>query len=279
MKLEPVTLYEFECGEMRGYLRGGGSAPGIEITAAGEGRALTPAGGGLFRLSHYLSDVTVGPEAALEAPGRSEELCGQLLSVRFPPSAQWPVDALVDFTLIEEGAIDIEFTFSFRQGIGSFEAQVVSAFAEGIPAAYVHVGGEWFRPALRAKEICFFSRDEPAAAIIQSGRWDFYLERGYNVILDDRGYDYPLLVHQDDKSGWALVQMMITDECPALSICSAPMQHNFSLVGRGAGAGEEITCHARLIYSQFGGLDSILPVYHKFVREVRGGQFAAARRG
>ncbi|NIM07539.1 MAG: hypothetical protein GTN69_13335, partial [Armatimonadetes bacterium] len=250
MELRPVTIYEFETGHLRGYLQGLGSSPGIHITSAGERGRLTSSDGAIMSLTHYLSDAQVGPKAPLNIPGRSEEMSDDCLSVRFPPVSAWPVDALVSFCGSDEGCIDITLHFHFRQAIEGFEAQVISSFAEDVPAAHVHVGGDWFRPALKSKDICFFSRDEPAAAMIQSGRWDFHLARGYNVILDDRGYDYPLLAYLDEKSGWALVQMLITDECPSLSLCSSPVQYNFSLVGRSVKAKEEVSCHARMIYGK-----------------------------
>jgi len=275
VKLRPVTFYEFQTGQLRGYLKGSGASPGIEIIASGEGRPLTSPGGSLMTLTHYLSSSLAGPEAALNAPGRTEELSGDTLFTRFPPAPQWPVDALVDFSVAEGGRIDVGFHFHFRKAMDGFEAQVVSTFSEQVPAAHLHVGGEWFRPSLRAKDLCFFSRDEAAAAMIASGRWDFYLAQGFNLILDERGYDYPLLVYLHEKSGWALAQMLVTDESPSISLSSSPVQYNFSLVGRSVKEGEEVSCHARILYGQFRGLEGILPLYHQFIREVRAGGFAA----
>lgn len=271
MGLRPVTIYEFETGQLRGYLRGVGASPGIQITAGGEKGALTAPRRSLMTLTHYLSNSVAGPEAPLNIPARSEELTDDVLQTRVPPTADWPVDTLISFLVGEGGCIDICFHFHFRKEMLGFEAQVTSTFAEHVPVAHVHAGGDWFRPALKAKEICFFARDEHSAKMIEGGRWDFYLARGFNVVLDERGYDFPLLVCLEEKSGCALVQMLMTDECPSICLSSSPRQHNFSLVGRSVKAKEEITCHARLAYGQFRGLDGILPLYHKFIREVREG--------
>lgn len=271
MSLRPVTLYQFQAGQLQGYFRGVAPAPGIELTAAGERQTLTPPGASLLSLTHYLSDAMVGPEAPLAA-ARTEELNDDTLAVRYFPVEQWPVDALVELTVVGD-YIDIGFNFHFREHLPGFEAQVLSSLSPDLPPAHVHVGGEWFRPALHAKELCFFSRDEAVSATIESGRWDFCFTRGYNVVLDDRGYDYPLLAYVDERSGWSLVQMLMIDECPSISLCAEPLQYNFSLVGRDVKAGEVVACHARLIYGPYKEPEDLLPRYHQFVRDVRGGTF------
>jgi len=273
-RLRPVTFYEFQSGELRGYLRGTGPCPGIQITEAGEKGAITPPGGSLMSLTHYLSASHAAPEAPRKTPGRTEEVRGNTLVVRFPATQDWPLEALVSYRVGDEGRIDAGFAFHFSQPLAGFEAQVTSTFLHGSGVPHLHVGGDWLRPALGEKEISFFARDAAAAMLIEDGRWDFCLARGYRVLLDERGYDYPLLVHMEEKSGWALVQMLLTEECPSISVCSSPAQLNFSLLGRQARAGERVSCHARLAYGRFRGLEGILPLYHQFVREVREGYFA-----
>jgi len=225
-------------------------------------------------LTHYLSASRAAPEAPRKAPGRTEEVRGNTLLVRFPSLQDWPLEAVVSYRVGDEGRVDAGFAFHFSQPLAGFEAHITSTFLDGTGVPHLHVGGDWLRPALREKEISFFARDAAAARMIEDGRWDFYIAQGYRVLLDERGYDYPLLVHMEEKSGWALVQMLLTEECPSISVCSSPAQLNFSLLGQQAKAGESVFCQARLAYGQFRGLEGILPLYHQFVREVREGGFA-----
>jgi hypothetical protein len=271
-RLRRVTLYEFETGQLRGYLSGMGANPGITITAGADGKPITPSGSSMMTLSHYLCSSNIGPYAPLKAEDRRQELHGDSLVVRFAATPHWPLEATVCYTLCEEGRIDTIFHFNFQADFPAFEAQVVSTFTDTAGVSNLHVDGNWFRPALAGKDISFFARDRFAEAMVQDGRWDFNVIEGYRVLLDDRGYDYPILVSLEEKSGWALVQMCLIDECPSVALCSTPRQHNFSLVGRGVKQGESLTCHTRVAYGQFRGLEGILPLYHQFVREVREGR-------
>ena len=271
-RLSPVTVYEFKTEHLQGRLSGTGAFPGIEIFASGEGAALTPTRGRLMSLTHYFSSATAGPEAAHKLAGKCEEISGDTLAIRLPASEEWPLETLVSYSLTERDALDVGFRFRFQQQMANFEAHVVSCFSDDSLASYVQLEGEWIRPALREQQICFLARDAAAMRMVEDGRWYFQIARGYHVILDERGYDFPVLVRLEEKSGWALVHMLMTDECPAISICSTPLQHGFSLVGREVKAEEEIVCHARLAYGQFRGLEGIIPLYHQFVREVREGK-------
>jgi hypothetical protein len=274
--LRPVTIYEFQTGQMQGILRGAGPRPGVELTNISDGQPLTPPYHSLLTLTHYLSRAVMDPDAALNNPDRTSEMCGEILMVKYPPSMHWPLETTVSYALSREGCVDAGFHFHFHHDLPSFEAQVVSSLCEANAASYVHLEGEWFCPGLREKEMCFFARDNDAARAVEDGRWDFYLSRGWRVMLDERGYDYPMLVHLD-QNGWALVLMLMTEECPVITLGAGPRQHNFSLVGRDIQAGAEITCHARLAYDQFESMKSILPLYHQFVRDVRSGEFVIPR--
>jgi len=271
-RLRRVTLYEFETGQLRGHLSGMGANPGINLTAGADGKPLTPSGASMMTLSHYLCSSNIGPYAPLKAEDRRQELHGDSLVIHFPATPHWPLEATVCYTLCETGRIDSIFHFDFRADFPSFEAQVTSTFADSAGVSNLHIDGNWFRPALTGKDFSFFARDRFAEMLVQDGRWDFNVIEGYRVLLDERGYDYPILVLLEEKSGWALVQMCLIDECPSIALCSTPRQHNFSLVGRSVKQGETLTCHARLAYGQFRGLEGILPLYHQFVREVREGR-------
>lgn len=272
-ELRPVVIYEFASAHLSGFLKGERFPPGVEIATGHNGRPVSPPGSSLLTPTHYLSNAVVGDRAPLEAPGRTATTRGESLLVTIPADEQWPVEAALLYRPCEGDHVDLGVRLRFSQPVRGFEMQFLSQLSPENGLSSVRLEDRWFRPGLRAGQVCFFVRDPDAGAVVMDGRWDFLAARGAQVILDERGYDLPLLVQQDE-SGWALIHMLITDECPSICLSAAPPCQAFSLGGRSAEPGDEMTFHARLLYGHLPDLDAALPLYYQFVRDVRAGQLA-----
>lgn len=271
--LHPVVIYGYTNTHSAGFLKGEWVLPGIEITSGHNSLPVTPPGKSMLTPAHYLSSAVIGNDAPLKVPGRSATIHGESgLLVTIPACEQWPVDAQVLYSLQPDDCIDAGFRFRFHQPVRNFEIHILSHVRSENSLSYVHIEDRWFRPALRDDQICFFARDVHAGETVSDGRWDFLAPDGMQVILDERGYDYPILVQQD-TDGWAVVHMFMIDECPSICLYGAPRQHGFSCGGGSAEPGDQMIFHARLLYRCFQKLDDIIPFYHQFIRDVRQDEF------
>jgi len=271
--LRPVPLYEFTAGGLAGQVRLADPGRGLDLIQGVEGKVLPAVSQEVLSLRHYLSRGDSGllaPREEAACEGKVEKH-GVVFSYDSPRN--WPVTAVARYELRAEGGADATFTFRFTKALKGFEAGVETLMPRSRPGIYVHSGGQWTHASAGPQSQRFYPRNLGAAELIVDGRWDGLRLGGAALSVEPRGYDYPMLVVRDERSGWALVYMALTEECSSVWVNSAQRSIGFGLVGGDVKAQSSAVCRLRVALCQANRLADVLPHYRAFVQEAR-----AARR-
>ena len=267
--LRPVPLYEFAAGGISGHVRLNDPGRGIEFTGAANGRALPAYSQEVLSLRHYLS---VG-DCGLLAP-RMDAACDGTVEksavvFTYDRPAKWPVAATARYELLPGGGADAAFTFSFSKPLKAFEAGIETLMPKSQPNVYVHSGGAWVRVAAGPQAQRFYPRNLGAAGLILDGRWDALRMSGVWLAVEPQGYDYPIVVVRDERTGWAFAYMALTEDCSAVWVNGAERAVGMGLLAADVKAQEKAHCRLRVALCQAERLDDTLAHYRQFVQEAR----------
>jgi len=268
--LHPLPVYEFTAGGLTGYVRLTDPDRGIQFSQAAEGKVLPALSREVLSLRHYLAWGGGGPLVPREEAPCDGEVEKQSIAFQYGSARHWPLTAAVRYQLLGEGGLDASFTFVFSRRMAGFEAGVETIMPRSQPAIYLRSAGRWVRaqPGLRAQ--CFYPRNQAAANLIADGRWNGLRMAGISLAVQPQGYDYPLLVVREEKTGWALAYMALTEDCSCLWVNGPQRAIGFGLLGSDVAANSRHTCHLRVVLCPAPKLDDVLSHYRAFVQHARG---------
>ena len=267
--LRPVPLYEFSAGGLTGYVRLTDPGRGIEFSGSAEGKSLPAYCQEVLSLRHYFSATDGGlsvPRESAQCAGKVEKHAVVFCYDRLPA---WPVAATARYELLTQGGADATFAFQFSKGMAGFEAGVETLMPKSLPAVYVHTAGSWARAVMAPQTLRFYPRNIGAAELMADGRWDGLRLAGISLVVETHGYDYPIVVARDERSGWALVHMALTEQCTAMWLNGSQRAIGLGLIGADVQAQEKITCRLRVVLCRADNLDGALTHYRQFVQEAR----------
>lgn len=265
----PVPLYEFTAGGIAGQARLSDPGRGLAFVGGAEGKVLPAASQETLSLRHYLARGESGLLAPREESGCEGKVDGHALLFRYEGSKAWPVAATARYELLPQGGVDAALTFSFAKAIKGFEAGVETVMPRSQPTVYVHSAGAWIRAAAGPQAQLFYPRNQGAAEMIADGRWDRLRLAGVTLAVQRHGYDYPMLVVRDEKRGWALAYMGLTEDCTCVWVSGAERAIGLGLIGGDVKAQSSVTCRLRVVLCPAERLDDTLAHYRAFVQEAR----------
>jgi len=268
--LRTARLCEVRTGNLRGAIRPMGELHGL-ILAGERDVPITRPFRATMNLEHYCEEGRYGKFVPRLAVAQAYEVEPRDVIVHFAPHPEWAVTSTLRYTVRDDAAFDILFSFVFGRSYRRFEAFIASYFAgERIP--YVAAGGKCVRPTIKRGAQLFFPRDSDARRQVDDGRWGF-LKAGGTLFAeaDPHDYDAPITIHRDDETGWAFVQMVDRRECAAVSANTFAWAQDFSLVGRDVAAGERIDVRARVVYRKLDAPEDALALYRAFQDEIDAG--------
>jgi hypothetical protein len=267
--LRPVPLYEFVAGGINGHVRLNDPGRGIEFTGAADGRALPAYSQEVLSLRHYFSTADSGllaPRVDAACAGKVEK---NAVVFSYDRPAKWPVAATARYELLPDGGADAAFTFAFSKPLKRFEAGIETLMPRSQPNVYVHSGGNWVRVAAGPQVQKFYPRNLGAAELILDGRWDALRMGGVGLAVEPQGYDYPIVVVRDERTGWAFAYMALTEDCSAVWVNGPERAVGMALLGADVKAQEKAHCRLRVALCQADKLDDTLSCYRQFVQEAR----------
>jgi hydroxyacylglutathione hydrolase len=257
-------LFEVASGKLHGMIRPIGPLHGLILN--GEGNLpITRPMQATMNLEHYCETGRCGPFVPRVAVGQSYSARRDDISIRFEPHPDWAVASTVTYTIRDDDAFDIVFSFEFERDYERFEAFIASYFwGQTIP--YVAAGKEVFRPVIKNGAQLFFPRDDDARRQVVDGRWDFLLGNKLFAETDDEGrnYDAAMTIHRDGETGWSFLQMVEESECASLSVNTFAYAQDFSIVGRDVKKGSTVDVRARVVYRELESPDQALDVYRAY---------------
>ena len=269
-KVEPSLrsslLYEFSTGDLQGFIRPRGHYHGLSLIGR-DGRIITKPGLCTLNLEHYCQEGRCAPFLPRTVCTKYHEVSSGHLSIHFTATSEWPLSSTITYSPGPDSTMDVEFEFEFYKSFRAFEAFIASYFQPGKPA-YVHTDGGWERPEMGGDEQLFFARDDSCAGQVLDGRWDWLVNAGLRARVSPRRYGSAILVHWDEDSGWAFVQMVDPDLCPSISTNTFANAQDIALVGRDVGEGERIRAKARIIHVKMEEIGEIEEIYEDFLKEV-----------
>lgn len=267
--LRPIPLYEFVTGGISGHVRLNDPGRGIEFTSTANGRALPAYSQEVLSLRHYLSIGDSGllaPRADAACDGKVEK---NAVVFSYDRPGKWPVAATARYELLRDGGADATFTFVFSKPLKRFEAGIETLMPKSQPNVYVHSGGAWVRVAAGPQAQKFYPRNTGAAELILDGRWDALRMAGVSLAVEPQGYDYPILVVRDERTGWAFAYMALTEDCSAVWVNGAERAVGMGLLAADVKAQEKAHCRVRVALCQAERLDDTLTHYRQFVQDAR----------
>jgi len=267
--LRPVPLYEFAAGGISGHVRLSDPGRGIEFVGSANGRALPAYSQEVLSLRHYCSLGDGGLLAAREEAPCEAKVEKSAVVFSYDRLPKWPVAAAARYDLLPDGGADAAFTFTFSKPLKRFEAGVETLMPKSQPNVYIHSGGSWVRVVAGPQAQKFYPRNLGAAELILDGRWDALRMGGVWLAVEPRGYDYPIAVVRDERTGWAFAYMALTEDCSAVWVNGAQRTVGLSLIGADVKAQQKVTCRVRVALCQAGKLDDTLTHYRQFVQEAR----------
>jgi hypothetical protein len=267
--LRPVPLYEFSLGGLTGYVRLTDPGRGLEFSGAAEGKSLPAFCQEALSLRHYSSHLGSGLLAPRESAQCVGKVDGDAAIFTYAALPNWPVTATARYELLPSGGADAIFAFGFSQGIPGFEAGVETLLPKSLPAIYVHTAGSWTRAQVAPQTLRFYPRNVSAAGLMADGRWEPLRRAGMSLLVEPHGYDYPIVVARDERTGWALVHMALTEECGAIWLNGSERAIGLGLIGADVAAKQKLTCRVRVALCRAGNLDDALTPYREFVQQAR----------
>jgi hypothetical protein len=267
--LRPVPLYEFTAGGIAGHVRLSDPGRGIEFTSSVYGGALPAYSQEVLSLRHYFAIGDSGLLAPREEAPCEARIERSAVVFSYDRLPKWPVAATARYDLLPDGGADAAFTFTFSKPLKRFEAGIETLMPKSQPNVYVHSGGNWVRVAVQPQAQKFYPRNLGAAELIVDGRWDALRLGGVWLAVEPQGYDYPIVVVRDERTGWAFAYMALTEDCSAVWVNGAQRTVGLSLIAADVKAQEKAHCRLRVALCQAEKLDGILIHYRRFVQEAR----------
>jgi hypothetical protein len=263
LKLNENGDYGFQLESLNGFIHTRGDYHGLILLA--NGAPITRSGMYAINLERYLSH---GNRYGHLVPGDElhYEIDRDSLSINFEERDPWKVHTTLTYCFQADDCIDVILNFIFSRHYQGFEAFVSSYFDERhLP--FLNIGQEWIQPHFQPKEQLFFTRDDEASVLMVDGRWDWLQDHGHFVNDDGRKYTLPVIVTWNEKTKFALIQMIELTRCAAISINTIAHGQAFSLIGEDVRAGERITARARLLYREVTNLDVVTEWYEAWDTE------------
>ena len=257
LKLNEGGDYEFQLESLSGFIRPHGGCHGLFLFA--NGAPITRPGMCAINLEHYLSHDNRSAHFVSGNESRCE-VDGDCVSINFNETDSWRVHTALAYYLQADDCIDVAFNFKFSRNYGGFEAFAAS-YVDEQHAPFLNIGQEWIQPHIQPKEQLFFTRDDEASVHMLDGRWDWLHDRGHCANDDGRKYTLPVIVNWNDRTKFALIQMIEMTRCPAISVNTIAHGQAFSLIGEDVNAGERITARARLLFREVTNLDVVTEWY------------------
>ncbi len=90
-----------------------------------------------------------------------------------------------------------------------------------------------------------------------------------SLLVEPHGYDYPIVVARDERTGWALVHMALTEECGSIWLNGSERAIGIGLIGADVAAKQKLTCRLRVALCRAANLDDALTPYREFVQQAR----------
>lgn len=267
--LRPVPLYEFSVGGIAGHVRLSDPGRGIAFAGATEGKSLPTPCQEVLSLRHYLRRAECGLLAPREICPCDAKTESTGAAFTYDKAKGWPVSATARYELLPAGGVDATFAFTFAQPIRGFEAAVETLMPKAQPTVYMHSGGSWVRAAAGPRAQRFYPRNVGAAELIADGRWEGLRQAGMSLAVDPNGYDYPMAVVRDERTGWALAYMALTEECTSVWVNGAERSIGLGLIGGDVKSRSSATCRLRVVLCLADELNDALPYYREFVQEAR----------
>jgi hypothetical protein len=267
--LRPAPVYEFEAGGLAGHVRLADPGRGLVFCGAAEGKGLPAFSQEVLSLRHYLCRGGSGllvPREESACEGKVEKNAAVF---SYGKLRDWPLTATARYELRPQGGADVTFAFTFARSLRGFEAGVETLMPRSEAAVHIHSGGSWLRVAAGPQVQRFFPRNQGAAELIADGRWQALRLAGIGVAIEPRGYDYPMVVVRDERSGWALAYMALTEECSSVWVSTPSRAIGLGLVGADVSAQARVKCRLRVAFCQAERLDDALGHYREFVQEAR----------
>lgn len=268
---QKVTAWKFDANLLRAtspvasvLLRPLGNQHGVVMEKLGDGAAPSADGRPLLHLQHYLEKGRSGEYVPTKLD-HVAVLSRDRLTLRFPVADKWPVTTQLTYSFPSPGTIDARFDFTFREPLTHFEAYVVSHFAASFEPT-LHADEKWEPPETESEVLLLIPRDDNVAGRFQDGRWTF---RRNKVRLSESRFDLPVIVHRDEKTGWAIIQMAEPGVCTHLAVNGAAGSDGFVLGGWDVKANQKRSARLRLLLARKPADEQIRQAYQSFADECR----------
>ena len=221
-----------------------------------------------LNLEHYYARDARGGRFVprYQAPVREARLDLHRVRVDIAPCGDWQVAAAITYELQPGRVVQAAFEFEFLAPYRDFEA-FISHYFPFPDEPLLRLGGQWVRPTLGPREHRYWPRSPGDAAAIGDGRLDEFLaelKEPYEVPVDPRCYDEPVMITTIPGSDWSVVHAAERHCCPSLSANRTWHAHDFSLVGRDVAAGERVVCRAWMAYVKLTSPDAALELYREW---------------
>lgn len=250
----------FKTDGMRGYISGV-HEHGIEIT--GIGSDLRPATRRMcLNVEHYYSRPLLNGRfiPRYKANVRAEQIDDGRIRIEIDPFDEWQVRTIVTYVVRPEDIIEATFEFTFEIDIAGFEAFISNYFHEATEP-FIHVGGQWMKPQLTNDEHRFWARGLEEAKTIEAVYQREFINDGVDLPIDDKFYDFPLMVTPVADTGLAIVNFAERKHCSSISANRCWKAHDFSLVGTDVSAGETVICRGWLACRPIEPLDDVIALF------------------
>jgi hypothetical protein len=261
-----TILYEFDWGELQGFIRAGGHHHGLIITQGAEGKPVTRKRACTLNLEHYSQAGKTAPFLPRDEKLHSHKKEGDTVTLTVAETPEWPLVSTIRYDLSQKDVISVTFTFEFHRDFPQFEGFVASYMADRTPPL-IKAGGEWVRPMPETRYQMFIPRNDTFASWPLDGRWSWFPDTLHPIVSKLR-YDIPVFVTRDDETQWALIQMVDPEGISALSPNTFAPAHDLCLVGRDVKAGEKVSVPVHLLYRQVERMEQVEEWYAEFLKSL-----------
>ena len=256
-----APAWRFKRKNMAGYISGG-HEHGVEISWGSDKKPVTRRM--CLNLEHYFAHALAGFFVPRKKAAVHSELRGDAsVGVVVEPYGEWRVRPSIAYSFRSENTIEAECRFAFEADYRDFNALISNYFHEPTEP-WVHVGGEWLQPAIGENEHRIWARDDQSKKLMRRQMTGLHAAPGipseFARTLDERLYDYPVMVSPIRDSGWSIIHIVDRETCPSISANRRYHAHDFTLVGRDVASGETVTCRAWMVYEKLEVLDSALAI-------------------
>jgi hypothetical protein len=250
--------FAFDTGVLKGVLRQAGKSIGlVPVTYTADGSEITT-GEGL--LNHYRV-FTRGRRYGYGArrwPSTAEIHADGSVEVLWPATAERPFELRAAYRWVAPNAVDLVTIVRAEETLEAFEVFLASYFQPGYTDSRVWAsrdprGGHRAGFVSADRELgewLAFPRDEPAAEVIDDGRWALEPHPLEWTLMPS--FARPLAIRRDPDSGLTVIVMTQHEACFGVFTPYGEESHisNYmSLFGHDVEAGETASARSRLVVS------------------------------